>query len=341
MTAKNDLQAEGVWYVYDGDCPICKVAARALRIKQAAGELHLVNARIDRNHPLVEELNRLNIDLDEGMVIKYRGVLYHGRDALHFMALFGGNSGWFNRMNAILFKSKTLARLCYPAMRTGRNLLLRLKGVPKIRNLEGLDPGRPIFQSVFKRQFEQLPEVFKQHYAVKPYSCDRVLVQGSLNVRVSFFVGLLSRLFGVLVPYSGDNVPVTVRFVSGPGSEGFRFERELHYPGNRIAHFNSSMEWVGGNEVVERMRLGFGWRLAYEWNNGKILLLHRGYVWRVLGFDVPVPLEMVLGRGYAEEEALSGSEFRMLTYTIHPLFGKTFGYDGRFTVTEVACPARF
>lgn len=136
MTAKYDSTPEGVWFVYDGDCPICNTAAHALRIRQAAGELRLVNARVERDHPLVAEINRLNIDLDEGMVIKYRDAFYHGRDALHFMALFGGNSGWFNRMNAILFKSKTLARLCYPVMRGVRNLLLRLKGVPKIRNLK-------------------------------------------------------------------------------------------------------------------------------------------------------------------------------------------------------------
>lgn len=338
MTAKNDPQPEGVWFVYDGDCPICTAAAQALRIKQAAGELHLVNARDNRDHLLVAEINQRNLDLDEGMVIKYRGVLYHGRDALHFMALFGNNSGWFNRMNAILFKSKTMARLCYPAMRAGRNLLLRLKRVPKIRNLMNAD--EPVFRAVLGQQFDQLPEVFKRHYAVRPYSHDVVIVQGSLNVRVSFLVGLMSRLFGVLVPWSGDDIPVTVRFESGPESAGFRFEREFCYPGNRIIRFSSCMEWLNGNELVERMRLGFGWRLAYEWSGEKMLLLHRGYVWRVFGVDIPVPLEFILGRGYAEEEALSDNEFRMQTYTRHPLFGQTFGYNGRFEVREVSCPAR-
>lgn len=340
ITAKNDSQPAGVWFVYDGDCPICAAAAQALRVKQAVGELRLVNARDEKNHPIVVEVNQRNLDLDEGMVIKYRGELYHGRDALHFMALFGSNRGWFNRLNAILFRSKTMARLCYPTMREARNLLLRLKGVPKLRNLDGLNSAQPIFQAVFKQQFEQLPQVFKRHYAVRPYSHDVVAVHGSLNVRVSFFVGLLSRLFGVLVPYSGDNIPVTVRLLGGPHSGGFRFEREFRYPNNKIIRFSSCMERLKDNELVERMRLGFGWRLAYEWSGGKILLLHRGYVWRILGIDIPVPLEFVLGRGYAEEEALSDNEFRMQTYTRHPLFGHTFGYDGRFKVLEVSCPVR-
>lgn len=339
ITAKNDLQPEGVWFVYDGDCPICTTAARVLRIKQAVGELHLLNARDNRDHPLVTEINQRNLDLDEGMVIKYRGELYHGRDALHFMALFGSDSGWFNRLNAVLFRSKTMARLCYPAMRAGRNLLLRLKGVSKIGNLKTMNSGEPIFRAVLGRQFEQLPEVFKQHYAVRPYSHDVVVVRGRLNVRVSFFVGLMSRLFGVLVPWSGNDIPVTVRFESGPDSGGFRFEREFCYPGNKIVRFSSRMERLKGNELVERMRFGFGWRLAYEWNGEKMLLLHRGYVWRVLGVDIPLPLEFILGRGYAEEQALSDNEFRMQTYTRHALFGDTFGYEGRFEIREVSCPA--
>jgi hypothetical protein len=150
----------------------------------------------------------------------------------------------------------------------------------------------------------------------------------------------MSRLFGMLVPYSGDDIPVKVRFESGPGSAAFRFEREFFYPGKNAVRFSSRMEWLQGNEIVERMRFGFGWRLAYEWDGRRILLSHRGYVWRVLGMDIPIPLEWILGRGYAEEEALSDSEFRMQTCTRHPLFGKTFGYEGRFEIREVLCPAK-
>jgi predicted DCC family thiol-disulfide oxidoreductase YuxK len=124
-----------VWFVYDGDCPICSVAASALKIRKAVGTLHLVDARHDASNPVLGEIRDLKLDLDEGMVIKFQDTCYHGADALHVMAMLGTGQGWFNRLNALLFRSKLLSALCYPPMRAGRNMLIRLRGVDKIRNL--------------------------------------------------------------------------------------------------------------------------------------------------------------------------------------------------------------
>lgn len=130
-------EAKGdVWFVYDGDCPICTTAANALRIRQAVGNLHLLNARVQHGHPLLQEIKSKGFNLDEGMVIKFQDTCYHGADALHIMALLGTGQGWFNRMNAWLFRSKCFSGFCYPAMRAARNFALRIKGVPQLRNLE-------------------------------------------------------------------------------------------------------------------------------------------------------------------------------------------------------------
>lgn len=126
---------KGVWFVYDGECPLCKSAAQALRIKQQYGRLHLVDARYDSSHPLVSVINQHQFNLDEGMVIYDGSQFYHGADALCFMARFGGN-GVFNRLNRLLFKSTRIARLCYPTLRSVRNLLIALRGVGKINNLD-------------------------------------------------------------------------------------------------------------------------------------------------------------------------------------------------------------
>ncbi len=122
----------GVWFVYDGDCPLCRNAARALKIQEAAGSLHLLNAREADGHPLMCQIRTAQLDLDEGMVIKYSGQLYHGAEALTLMALLGSDYGWFNKVNAALFKSEFRARICYPVLRGGRNLLLKILGVQKI-----------------------------------------------------------------------------------------------------------------------------------------------------------------------------------------------------------------
>lgn len=132
------MQGGEIWFVYDGDCPICTTAAQALRIRKAAGELRLLNARKEAAHPLMRAIRERRLSLDDGMVIVYGGNYYHGADALQVMALLGTGQGWFNRMNAMLFRSKKAAALCYPTMRACRNLLLRIKGVRKIHNLEGI-----------------------------------------------------------------------------------------------------------------------------------------------------------------------------------------------------------
>jgi predicted DCC family thiol-disulfide oxidoreductase YuxK len=134
-----NVQNEDVWFVYDGDCPLCLMGATHFRIKQAVGNLHVLDARQAGNaHPLMQEINAHGLNLDQGMVLKMGGRLYQGADALHVMALIGTSTGWFNRLNAALFRSEKIARLCYPSMKAARNLALCIKGVPQIRNLENV-----------------------------------------------------------------------------------------------------------------------------------------------------------------------------------------------------------
>ena len=332
LTYKNKNE---VWFVYDGDCPICSTAARALQIKKSVGGLHLVNARDDKKHPLLVEINRRQLDLDEGMVLKYGDGFYHGEDALHMMALLGSGKGWFNRINALLFRSKFIASVCYPTMRATRNTLLRFKGVQKIRNLK-LNPNEPLFKSIFGEAWETLPTVMKNHYAVRPFSDDVVKVEGHLDVKVSRLVSLMARLTGALLAHSGEKVPVSVVFKSDE-SGAFHFDRVFHFPEKGDIHFRSRMEWIKDNLLVEFMRFGVGWKLAYEWDGEKVTLRHKGYVWRVLGVMIPVPMALVLGAGHAEETPVSDSTFSMWTHAKHPLFGKGFAYAGDFKVTEFSC----
>jgi len=125
-----------IWFAYDGGCPICTFAAQALRIKESVGQLHLVDARLETDHPLIRRIEGERLDLDEGMVIQFGEVLYHGADALQVMALLGSEQGWFNRINAWLFRSPGLAKLAYPLMRGSRNLFIGLLGVTPINNLK-------------------------------------------------------------------------------------------------------------------------------------------------------------------------------------------------------------
>ncbi|MEM7054051.1 MAG: DUF4166 domain-containing protein [Pseudomonadota bacterium] len=325
-------QTGDVWFVYDGDCSICCMAAEALQIKKSVGDLHLVDARHDQQHPLVAEINALGLDLDEGMVLKFQDRHYHGRDALHLMALLGSAHGGFNRMNALLFRSKFVARLCYPFMRAMRNFLLRMNGIAKIRNLERA-LTEPIFQTALGDDWHAMPEVMRRRFGVRPYSNDQVKIEGKLNIQISPLLRLLSRISGILVPYQGNDVPVTVRFISGPDSSAFMFDRTFCFPGKEPVSFRSCMHYLKGNEFIETMRFGLSWRFACEWNGTRIALIHRGYAWRILGFNIPIPLTALLGKAEAEETPESEHEFSMWVHAVHPWFGKPAAYAGRFTIT--------
>ena len=126
---------ENVWFVYDGQCPLCLMGATHFRIRQAVGNLNLLDAREYSNHPIMHEVNSRGLNLDDGMAIKLGDMFYHGAEALHIMAMLGSNSEWLNRINTSLFKSKRLSNLLYPSFRGTRNLMLAIKGIGKIDNL--------------------------------------------------------------------------------------------------------------------------------------------------------------------------------------------------------------
>jgi len=125
--------SKGVWLVYDGECPICTPAVNAFKIRQSVGELHVVNARED--HPIHAEIIARGFDLDKGMVLKMGENFYHGPEALHVCALIGSDSGFFNKLNVWLFRSRLISRLIYPIFCAIKDTALKLKGVPQIKQM--------------------------------------------------------------------------------------------------------------------------------------------------------------------------------------------------------------
>lgn len=197
---------------------------------------------------------------------------------------------------------------------------------------------RPIFQSIFAESWNALPPVMHKHYANRPYSRDQVTTEGIMEVHSSRIVKLLGwplRLLGALVPYEGTHIPVTVHFRSSPTNDSYGFDRIFHFPGKKPVHFRSRMFPLGGNEVIECMRFGIGWRAAYRFDGTRVLLEHRGYGIRIGRLILPLPLAWVLGRGSAHETAQDDGRFHMQMDIYHPWFGITYGYSGDFTITKV------
>lgn len=129
----------GVWFLYDGDCPMCRSVARAVRITHRYGSLFLLDARHSADHPLYAEVTRLGLDLDEGMVVHADGRFFHGAEALVFVARFGDPRNPLTLLSMAAFRLRSVAAVVYPVLRAVRNLLLWIRGIGRIDNL-GREP---------------------------------------------------------------------------------------------------------------------------------------------------------------------------------------------------------
>ena len=124
------MKKDEIILVYDQECPFCHNYSQLIRINKDQGKLVMINARDD--HPLIKDIKKLGLDLNQGMVVKISEQYYHGTDALNILALLSSRSGLFNKLNYWCFKSKILSTALYPLLRSGRNLVLKLLGKSKI-----------------------------------------------------------------------------------------------------------------------------------------------------------------------------------------------------------------
>lgn len=131
----SESKCDDLALIYDGECPVCMAYSNAVDVdSEAASGIRRIDAR--GNDALVAQATAAGLDLDDGMVAVHNGKLHHGADALHLMAMLAPRTGLRNRLNRLLFGSRSVARFVYPALRAGRNALLRLRGKAKIRNLD-------------------------------------------------------------------------------------------------------------------------------------------------------------------------------------------------------------
>ena len=127
------MSREEILLVYDRECPACNAYCQIVQIRKSVGELRIVDAR--ENSDVLNEITARGLDIDQGIVLKMGDQLYYGSDAINALALIGSRSGIFNRLNYWIFKSKTISKILYPVLRSGRNLLLKILGKSKINNL--------------------------------------------------------------------------------------------------------------------------------------------------------------------------------------------------------------
>jgi len=197
-----------------------------------------------------------------------------------------------------------------------------------------MNKSEQIFKSIFGFAWDKLPPVFQKRYMNRPYSNDIATVEGIMDINFSKAMSCLMpffRLFHVLVPYKGNNIPVKVDFRSQIDSDAVYLNRKFYFPNKPSYEFNSCMQAIKENDVVERMSFGVSWRTRYFYDGKKVVMQHKRYVWRIFGLTIPLPLEIFLGKGHAEEEMIDDNSYRVTMTMTHPLFGTLYSYSGNFT----------
>lgn len=112
--------------IYDGECVFCQNYVRFVKLQKAIGRVELLDARSP--DPRVRQYWRAGYDLNEGMLFVHRGKVYHGKDAVHVLALLSSDDGIFSRLNARVFSHQKVATALYPLLKLGRRLTLLARG---------------------------------------------------------------------------------------------------------------------------------------------------------------------------------------------------------------------
>ena len=192
---------------------------------------------------------------------------------------------------------------------------------------------KSIFHIVLGDDWDSLGSIIRHHYFLNPESNDYVCVSGEmLEIHHSVAAKLLipfGLLFGAVVPYKGKDIPVDVHYTSNPNNSNLYWDRVFKFRRGDF-HFKSYMEPVKENEVIEFVRFGVGIRLKVTVEGGALIFRDVGYIWRVIGFDIPIPGQWLMGKVYVEERPIDDEFFSMKMTLKHPLLGVLFTYSGRF-----------
>ncbi len=120
------MTTDSALIVYDGECIYCQNYVRLVRLRASVGAVELLDAR--SGDPRVADFQRRGYDLNEGMLFVYNGVVHHGSNAIHALALLSDTTGFLGRLNRMVFGSRQLSALAYPVLKLGRRATLALRG---------------------------------------------------------------------------------------------------------------------------------------------------------------------------------------------------------------------
>ncbi|HLF96205.1 MAG TPA: DUF4166 domain-containing protein [Methylococcaceae bacterium] len=200
--------------------------------------------------------------------------------------------------------------------------------------------SQPLFQRALgNAAWNRLAPAVRRHYAMSAATAETRTLPGIMEeiYHAPFIKPLLlfARGFDALVPYRGRDVPVEVRNWTDPAyPQALFWHRTFRFADGRRTVFLSRMESDRPGEIVELLRFGVGIRMRVEEQNGALVYTALEHCWKI-GSRLPgIPNWALLGTATIVERAISDDELHLDFAIKHPLFGRTFGYRGRFALPE-------
>ncbi len=174
--------------------------------------------------------------------------------------------------------------------------------------------------------WEQLPKILQDHHQ---YAA--TMEVGSLEIKYPKYMqpiltGL--RLIGVLINKQAKNTETTVK--KWIENDVLSWQRTIKFKDNKIVKFNSTWVYVDSNEIIEYVNRFLGLKMQARVENKKLIFEGKSYVLRFGGFNLSVPEWLLLGHTIIEEKEVDSEHYAMDFCLIHPLFGETFKYAGKF-----------
>jgi predicted DCC family thiol-disulfide oxidoreductase YuxK len=123
---------EGIVVVYDGECPFCVNYVALMNLRNAVGNVMLVDARTEAQ--AVKAVVSQGYDLNEGMAVVYGGSVYYGEDAVTFISSLTNSRNRAGRLLSKLLSSPERAAVLYPIMKLGRRVTLKVLGKPLLNH---------------------------------------------------------------------------------------------------------------------------------------------------------------------------------------------------------------
>src|SRR5690606_38229728 len=118
----------------------------------------------------------------------------------------------------------------------------------------------------------RVPEILQRNFDLCPGEDKEVRLKGVMHEisypRIGRFFVYPGQLFGALVPYQGKDIQIRIDLRTHHTDPRFMYWQRVHFfPENPEFVFASRMEYLEGNDFIERVRCNLGMRMRASIEN--------------------------------------------------------------------------